>query len=49
MRLKKKRKEIESDISQLTDLFKLPKYQKTVFPLVNKRKTSTNLFDDNQE
>ncbi len=45
---KKKRKKIESKISQLIDMFELPQYQKSVLPSASKRKTSTNLCKDNQ-
>ena len=46
--INKMQKKIESEISKLIDLFKLPQYQKTVLPSVVKRKTSTNLYEDNQ-
>ena len=44
----KKRKKIESKISQLIDMFELPQYQKSVLPSASKRNTSTNLRKDNQ-
>ena len=46
--IKKKCKKIESKISQLIDMFELPKYQKSVLPSASKRNTSTNLCKDNQ-
>ena len=47
-KIKDKRQKIESEISQLIDLFKLPEYQQTVLPSVGKRKSSPNLFKDNK-
>ena len=46
--IKKKRKKIESKISQLIEMFELSKYQKSVLPSASKRNTSRNLCKDNQ-
>ena len=46
--IKRRRKKIECNISNLIDIFNLPAYQKTVLPSVATQNFSANIMEENK-